>query len=695
MQRLLRTSYLLLCALLLYAAPVSAQQPGNNGFQLNRYEPTAAGEWSFWVNHPWYSSTRYFAAGVTLNYAHNPLVFGVLNPDGTFNRTSVVIAHQLIGHIDIAGSFLDRVLLTLSMPIVFLEKGGTPAANVAAGDQVAIGDLRFGAYVRLFGQPYKGPISMSIGGDIWLPWRQFFPDSFPSTASDTFVRGIPRIILGGLSHSVMWTFTAGVLLRQHAVLGDPALGAEANSELQLGASIKYANTDKRFAIGPEVVASTAILGDNAFKTTTTNVEALLGIHYNIAHVVQLGVAGGVGILRQAGTPDGRVLLRLAYAPWPKPEKPKVLDRDHDGVLDVDDVCPDDHKGNHPDPARPGCPIGDRDRDGVLDPDDLCPDLHKGSRPDPEKRGCPMGDRDKDGVLDADDLCPDEPQGARPEPTKRGCPMGDRDKDGVLDGDDICPDQHQGENPDPNRKGCPAGDRDKDTVVDPIDACPDQPGAPSPDPKKNGCPGMVAVTSGQIVIVKPVFFATNKDVILQKSFEVLESVADALKASKQIKKIRIEGHTDNRGKVAYNVELSDRRAKSVMKWLIEHGIDAGRLEAKGYGPEGPIADNKKAEGRAKNRRVDFVIIDPPQPDSVKTQDATTIAVPDSPDQTDKSGKKGKKAKKDDAGGDAKPKQEAKPKKGKKAKKDDAGGEAKQEEAKPKQEAKPKKGTKAKK
>ena len=135
-------------------------------------------------------------------------------------------------------------------------------------------------------------------------------------------------------------------------------------------------------------------------------------------------------------------------------------------------------------------------------------------------------------------------------------------------------------PDPQRKGCPAGDRDHDLVPDPLDACPDQPGAPSSDPKKNGCPGLVSVTSGQIVIVRPVFFATNKDVILEKSYEVLQSVTDALLAAKQIKKVRIEGHTDNRGKVAHNVDLSDRRAKSVMKWIVEHGVEPERLEAKG-------------------------------------------------------------------------------------------------------------------
>jgi len=628
-------------ALLGLSPPARAQ---NTGFQVNRYEPTAAGEWSFWVDHPWYSSTRYFAAGITLNYAHNPLVFGTVNADGSFTQETRVIEHQFIGHVDLAGSFLDRVLLTASLPVVFLEKGSA-AGGVAPGDQVTVGDPRFGVMVRLYGQPYRGPFSISIGGEVWVPLRKF-TDSLPATASDQEVRGLPKLVLGGLSHKVLWSLTGGVLIRPQAFLGDPLLGAESNYELQLGGAIAYANTNLRLSIGPEVVASTAILGNNAFKVDGTNVEALLGIHYNIAKLIQLSVGGGVGILRQAGTPDGRVLLRLAYAPWREEKKAAPpRDRDHDGVLDEDDLCPDIPKGRHPDRRRPGCPMNDRDGDGIFDEEDLCPDVHQGPRPDPQKQGCPMGDRDKDGILDGDDQCPDEPKGDHPDPQKQGCPAGDRDKDGIFDYEDQCPDVPQGLIPDAQKKGCPAPDRDRDTVVDPVDACPDQPGAPNPDPKKNGCPGLVEVKGGQIVIVKPVFFATSKAVILKQSFPVLLSVADALKASPQIKKIRVEGHTDDRGKADYNTELSDRRAKSVLQFLIEHGIEQSRLDAQGYGPKRPIADNKTAAGRAKNRRVDFVIVDPPQPAGIKTEDPSKVEVPDSPDQSDGAkGKKGKKAKK---------------------------------------------------
>ena len=97
------------------------------------------------------------------------------------------------------------------------------------------------------------------------------------------------------------------------------------------------------------------------------------------------------------------------------------------------------------------------------------------------------------------------------------------------------------------------------------------GSPSRDPKKNGCPSLVVVSDGKLQILAPVFFATNKDVILAKSTPVLTAVSEALKASPEIKKLMVEGHTDDRGKSAYNRDLSDRRARSVVKWLIGQAV----------------------------------------------------------------------------------------------------------------------------
>ena len=178
------------------------------------------------------------------------------------------------------------------------------------------------------------------------------------------------------------------------------------------------------------------------------------------------------------------------------------------------------------------------------------------------------------------------------------------------------------------------------VVDPEDACPDKFGAPHPDPKKNGCPSLVTISNGRIAILKPVFFATNKDVILPQSFPVLQAVADALVAATFVKKISIEGHTDNRGKADYNTELSDRRAKSVMRWLLQHSIPEERLTAKGFGPTKPITENATAKGRAANRRVEFVIIDPPQAQSASSGPVEAPAVVDrDPDKGAKGAKGG--------------------------------------------------------
>lgn len=254
--------------------------------------------------------------------------------------------------------------------------------------------------------------------------------------------------------------------------------------------------------------------------------------------------------------------------------------------------------------------GDRDGDGVPDDEDLCPDVPQGSNPDPQRPGCPLparpGDQDGDGIIDSEDACPTVHQGPHPDPQRPGCPLFDRDGDGVPDKEDHCPDLHQGPYPDPERPGCPIGDRDGDTVIDSEDACPDEPGAPSRDPKKHGCPGLVKVTTGQIEINKPVYFATNKDVILEASFPVLKAVAEAILASDWIKGVRIEGHTDSTASDAYNMDLSSRRAASVRRALIDLGVPGDRLRAQGFGESRPVESNSTPMGRAANRRVEFHI-----------------------------------------------------------------------------------------
>jgi outer membrane protein OmpA-like peptidoglycan-associated protein len=693
-----------LCLSLLIAPGRSAAQTvtNNTGFALNRYEPTTAGEWSLFVDHPWYSATRYFAAGVTVNYAHNPLVLGFRDLFGNFSGATAVVAQQLIGHVDLAGSFLDRILLSASLPITFLERGIDGKAGIylvggggggpqAPPPSIGVGDLRLGIKARLFGQPYAGALSLSLGVDVWVPINSLgSPPPFPLHVGESGVRVMPKLMLGGLSRSMMWSFTAGFLYRPEASLGSlpPGSGNTVGSELQLGAAVAYASLPLHLAIGPEAVLSTVVTGGYRGTKESTSLELLVGFHYNVARILQLSLGGGVGLLREPGTPDGRALLRLAYAPLRK-EAPK--DRDHDGILDPRDACPDEAgvassdpakngcpppdsdgddiidaedecpeepAGDHPDEAKRGCPLRDKDKDGVFDPKDECPEEPAGDHPDEAKRGCPLRDKDGDGVFDPKDQCPDIAAGAHPDPQKPGCPDQDSDGDAVFDGQDQCKDVPAGMFPDDKKPGCPQADRDGDFVPDGVDACPDQKGAPSVDAKKNGCPGLVEVRSGQIVILRQIFFAKNKDKIEKKSFPILDAVVATLKTMPQVKKVAVEGHTDNKGKPERNRELSEQRAKSVVAYLVAHGVEASRLEAHGYGPDRPIADNKTGKGRELNRRTDFRILDPAAPASQPKaepsaapppKDAATApaAGPDeksAPGKPAKKAKKGKKAKK---------------------------------------------------
>ena len=216
--------------------------------------------------------------------------------------------------------------------------------------------------------------------------------------------------------------------------------------------------------------------------------------------------------------------------------------------------------------------------------------------EPEPAKPPIHDRDGDGVPDELDKCPDEP-GDGPD----GCPDLDWDKDGIPNVDDRCPREPGTRELD----GCP--DRDGDGIPDPEDKCPDEPGPAEND----GCPvigPLVTLESDRVRLRGSVHFDYDKAVIKPDSFDLLDEVVGVLKKNPQLKHVRVEGHTDNKGTAPYNLDLSRRRAAAVAEYLVQHSIDRKRLVSAGYGFERPIADNATALGRAKNRRVEFRLLE---------------------------------------------------------------------------------------
>lgn len=218
-------------------------------------------------------------------------------------------------------------------------------------------------------------------------------------------------------------------------------------------------------------------------------------------------------------------------------------------------------------------------------------------------GVLIADSDDDGIDDDDDICPKVHKGKNPDPGRTGCPYLDFDGDEVADADDVCPKMHMGPNPDPERDGCPERDRDNDMVADREDACPDEAGAPSDDEERNGCPGLVLVKDAQIRINRPIFFDYDSARIKPESYEVLDAVLAAMNKL-GVKRLRIEGHTDDNGGDAYNEELSLRRAEAVEQWLIDNEVGLDALTVRGYGKTRPLS----TEDDSKNRRVEFHILD---------------------------------------------------------------------------------------
>ncbi len=217
------------------------------------------------------------------------------------------------------------------------------------------------------------------------------------------------------------------------------------------------------------------------------------------------------------------------------------------------------------------------------------------------------DRDQDGIVDDKDRCPEQPEDLDGFEDQDGCPDVDNDKDQILDTDDSCPMKAEDHDGYEDEDGCPDPDNDGDSVLDVEDNCPNKAGIP----ENHGCTATqhVRIQRDQIELLDKVYFDTNKATIMPQSFPLLDNVAAVLKAHPEIRRVRVEGHTDSRGSEAYNKNLSMRRAQSVVRFLVDQGqVSPDILEAVGYGEEQPLVPGARtSREHARNRRVEFHIV----------------------------------------------------------------------------------------
>jgi outer membrane protein OmpA-like peptidoglycan-associated protein len=323
------------------------------------------------------------------------------------------------------------------------------------------------------------------------------------------------------------------------------------------------------------------------------------------------------------------------------------DNDEDGFPDSGDRCANDaeDRDNHED--NDGCPDEDNDGDGVRDGYDSCPNEPEDIDRDRDEDGCPDNDTDGDNIPDASDRCPSDLEDTDGFEDEDGCPELDNDHDCVQDEQDQCSEQAEDGDGFEDDDGCPDDDNDGDQVNDAADRCPTTPGreqyqgcptaralrdananpppaiaprncgggtaAPAPAPTPAPAPPppaapAVQLERGRIRVEGVINFRTNRTEIAADSTALLDQVASILTAHPEITHLRIEGHTDNSGSRTQNVRLSGGRANAVRQYLIGKGIAEGRLTAEGIGPDRPVAPNDTAENRARNRRVEFNIVE---------------------------------------------------------------------------------------
>jgi len=548
------------------------------------------------VSHQWDFGFKLFA-----NYAGNPFRLTMTDPtDATHMKSvsAVLIDRQAEMNLGMHLGLTNWLELALDFPVSaqnFTAAYGLPASfadptlsrtGFYAADRfttirppdAAPLDARVGFKVKFF---RKGMFGLGAAAVVTIPFGD--KANFLGDSNFTFQ---PKVIADITRGPITAAINFGAIVRQEtpvfdpfdlaAKLPNPRLLADVSHELTWSAGLAY-----RFVhwvgIGAEVYGLVPVVGDH--KDFTADVVG--GLQFFPTKDLVVAAGAGAGIIPSADRRDEyRVFLGLTWAPVEGKGVSAVggIDSDGDGIPDSADACPNEPEDKDGFDDEDGCPDPDNDQDGIPDKKDRCPNEPEDKDGFQDDDGCPETDNDNDGIPDAQDKCPNDPE----------------DRDGFQDDD-----------------GCPDLDNDGDGIPDAADKCPNEPETRNGVDDDDGCPdtgGAVIVTGTKIELPDQIQFETGKATILGRSEALLDRVAEKIRSNPNVKRIRIEGHTDDVGSSKKNQELSQARAEAVREYLIKKGVEADRLSAVGYGDTRPLDKRKTAEARAKNRRVEFIIVE---------------------------------------------------------------------------------------
>jgi outer membrane protein OmpA-like peptidoglycan-associated protein len=540
-----RRAAVIAVALLAHVA-VAGAQARSTSFDAENFHPSTTSQGYFGVDGAFVAPHLGFSAGLWLTYAHDPLV---VRHDGTLAGELVV---RQLG-MDAVASFalFNRLELGVDVPFIPYQVNDTRAVALPNLASAGMGDLAVDIKGLLWA-PHWGTQRFGLAGIVGASFPTGDANSFMGQGGAT---GRFRLVGEWQSRHVEAALEAGFVVRGGRDFADLHVG----SQFQYGAALATP-LPRGFAIVGEVRGLVGIEYPKGFSLTSSEAPAELaaGLRWRARFGLEVDAAVGVGLTRGYGVPDrARAIFGIKYVAPPRHRA---------------SASPASPVASLPPPSLPVAPPPlDSDEDGVPDDVDQCPT----ERGVPEFHGCPPPDRDHDGIPDAADRCPDRAGVA----DNQGCPDFDSDGDGYVDRVDKCPFEPETWN-----------------GVEDDDGCPDQPAA------------LAALVGDHLVIFEPVLFEHDGSVVDKRSAKLLGVVAHMLNLHSEILKLRVEGHMDNKMPPVEGLELSRARAAAVRRWLVDNGhVDGKRLTAQGFGADRPIADNRDFIGRAKNRRIEFVIM----------------------------------------------------------------------------------------
>jgi len=565
----------------LAAAPAHAQvKPAP--FDEQRFQPSPHPNDILGIRTSYVPPRMTYGVGFLLNYAEDTLLlrWGPARQAAVDQKATLdlFVSLAVAGMLDIA----------IDLPVhVFNDGGRGVLVDTRDMASAGLGDIRIAPRLRILDPARFAGFGLAL--DLEL--------TAPTGAEDSFLREdnvtlFPRLVvdyslLDGelrIALNVGWRSRLGETRRLvfanpfDTLPGSTIDVMEIGEELHFGLGVDAPLWDRNLDLLLDVSAATA--PEDFFADSNSRyLEIRGGLRYTTDFGLGFTLGAGTGLLDGYGSPEWRIFGGVAFSP-----RTVLRDADGDGVSDDRDECPDRQEDHDAFEDEDGCPDPDDDRDGVPDDLDQCPREPEDVDEFQDDDGCPDLDDDADGVPDLVDQCRSQAE----------------DRDGWQDDD-----------------GCPDPDDDGDGVPDAADGCPREPEDQDGCQDEDGCPdpGRACLQGERIEIPETIRFETGKAVIRPESHGILAEVAAVLREHPELRKLEVAGHTDDRGSDRKNLKLSQQRAEAVVAWLVSQGVAAERLVPRGYGETQPLEPNTSDEARARNRRVEFRVLErqPPPAD----------------------------------------------------------------------------------